>query len=143
MSTSNTSTATPRVLLTKSFIDSHDRAIATIAMALRDAAMEVILIDYETPEDVVSTAVQEDVDIIGISFMSGGQVQTTERIMQIMHDNEVSDIPVVVGGTIRPFDVEPLEQAGVRSIFRGGAKMSDVVDTFFRLAREYQSSRQA
>lgn len=136
-------TVTPRVLLTKSFIDSHDRAIATIAMALRDAAMEVILIDYETPEDVVSTAIQEDVDVIGISFMSGGQVQTTEKIMQIMRDQGVADIPVVIGGTIRPFDVEPLEQAGVKSIFRGGAKMADVVETFFSLAAEYQSVRQA
>ena len=59
----------PRVLLTKSFIDSHDRAIATIALALRDAAMEVVLIDYEQPEDVVTVALQEDVDIIGLSFM--------------------------------------------------------------------------
>lgn len=133
--------ATPRVLLTKSFIDSHDRAIATIAMALRDAAMEVILIDYETPEDVVNTAVQEDVDVIGISFMSGGQVETTEKIMQIMGEQEIPDIPVVLGGVIRPFDVEALEQAGVKAIFGSGGKLSDVVDTFYELARDYQQTR--
>lgn len=58
--------ARPRVLLTRSFIDSHDRAIETIALALRDAAMEVVLIDYEQPEDVVTVALQEDVDVIGV-----------------------------------------------------------------------------
>jgi methylmalonyl-CoA mutase C-terminal domain/subunit len=130
--------ARPRVLLTKSFIDSHDRAIATIALALRDAAMEVVLIDYEQPEDVVSVALQEDVDVIGVSFMSGGQVETTEKIVAELARQCVSDLPVVVGGIIRPFDVAPLEAVGVRAIFRGGAPMADVVATFERLSREYR-----
>ena len=130
----------PRVLLTKSFIDSHDRAIATIALALRDAAMEVVLIDYEQPEDVVTVALQEDVDIIGISFMSGGQVDTTEKIVAELRRRDVPDLPVVVGGVIRPFDVAPLEAAGVREIFRGGAPLADVVATFERLARAYRES---
>ena len=129
----------PRILLTKSFIDSHDRAIATIALALRDAAMEVVLIDYEQPEDVVTVALQEDVDVIGISFMSGGQVETTQKIVAELQRREVSDLPVVVGGIIRPFDVEPLEAAGVREIFRGGAPMAEVVATFQRLSRAYRA----
>lgn len=128
----------PRVLLTKSFIDSHDRAIATIALALRDAAMEVVLIDYQQPEDVVAVALQEDVDVIGVSFMSGGQVETTQKIVAELQRRNVSDLPVVVGGIIRPFDVEPLEQAGVREIFRGGAPMADVVAAFSRLSRAYR-----
>lgn len=128
----------PRVLLTKSFIDSHDRAIATIALALRDAAMEVVLIDYEQPEDVVSVALQEDVDIIGLSFMSGGQVEATQKIVAELERHNVSDLPLVVGGVIRPFDVAPLELVGVREIFRGGAPLADVVATFGRLAREYR-----
>ncbi len=128
----------PRVLLTKSFIDSHDRAIATIALALRDAAMEVVLIDYEQPEDVVAVALQEDVDVIGISFMSGGQVETTQKIVAELARREVADLPLVVGGIIRPFDVPPLEAAGVREIFRGGAPMADVVATFERLSRTYR-----
>ena len=132
----------PRVLLTKSFIDSHDRAIATIALALRDAAMEVVLIDYEQPEDVVSVALQEDVDVIGVSFMSGGQVETTERIVAELARQGVPDLPVVVGGIIRPFDVPPLEAVGVREIFRGGAPMADVVATFERLSREYRGLSQ-
>ena len=128
----------PRVLLTKSFIDSHDRAIATIALALRDAAMEVVLIDYEQPEDVVSVALQEDVDIIGLSFMSGGQVETTQKIVAELKRRGVDDLPLVVGGVIRPFDVPPLEEAGVREIFRGGAPLADVVATFQRLAKAYR-----
>ena len=127
-----------RILLTKSFIDSHDRAIATIALALRDAAMEVLLIDYEQPEDVVTVALQEDVDVIGVSFMSGGQVETTQKIISELRRRGVADLPVVVGGIIRPFDEPPLEAAGVKEIFRGGALLSDVVDTFRRLARAYR-----
>ena len=134
--------ARPRVLLTKSFIDSHDRAIATIALALRDAAMEVVLIDYEQPEDVVSVALQEDVDVIGVSFMSGGQVETTEKIVAELARQGVSDLPIVVGGIIRPFDEPPLVAAGVREIFRGGAPMADVVATFERLSREYRGRPQ-
>lgn len=137
MATQSTAPA-PRILLTKSFIDSHDRAIATIALALRDAAMEVVLIDYEQPEDVVTVALQEDVDVIGISFMSGGQVETTEKIVAELVRRNVADLPVVVGGIIRPFDVAPLEAVGVREIFRGGAPLADVVATFGRLSRTYR-----
>lgn len=124
----------PRVLLTKGFIDSHDRAIKTIAVALRDAGMEVVLVDYETPEDVVGTAIDEDVDVIGISFMSGGQVATTQTVLSALATAERPDLPVVVGGTIRPFDVTPLEQAGVRAIFRGGERLEKVVACFRALA---------
>jgi len=131
-------TPQPRILLTKSFIDSHDRAIATIALALRDAAMEVILIDYEQPEDVVNVALQEDVDVIGVSFMSGGQVETTEKIVAELKRRELTDLPLVVGGTIRPFDVPLLEAAGVKAIFRGGAPLRDVVDVFRQLSRSYR-----
>ncbi len=128
----------PRVLLTKSFIDSHDRAIETIALALRDAAMEVVLIDYEQPEDVVTVALQEDVDVIGISFMSGGQVETTQKIFAELQRRDVADLPVVVGGIIRPFDEPPLREAGVKNIFRGGAPLSEVVATFETLSRTYR-----
>lgn len=126
--------ATVRVLMTKSFIDSHDRAIKTVATALRDASMEVVLIDYETPEDVVDVALDEDVDVIGISFMSGGQVDVTSRVVELLRDRGSSDVPVVVGGTIRPFDVAPLEAAGVAAIFRGGEKLESIARTFRELA---------
>lgn len=136
--TSQTPAPRPRILLTKSFIDSHDRAIATIALALRDAGMEVVLIDYEQPEDVVSVALQEDVDVIGLSFMSGGQVETTQAIVAELERREVADLPIVVGGIIRPFDEPPLEAVGVKAIFRGGAPLADVVKTFGELSRAYR-----
>lgn len=131
----------PRVLLTKSFIDSHDRAIKTIAVALRDAAMEVILVDYETPEDVVGIAADEDVDVIGISFMSGGQVQVTEAVAGLLAQAGLADLPVVVGGTIRPFDIDGLEAAGARMIFRGGERLGSVVEAFRSLAAERRALR--
>lgn len=131
----------PRVLLTKSFIDSHDRAIKTIAVALRDAGFEVVLIDYETPKDVADAAVDEDVDVIGVSFMSGGQVAVTQAIVAALRDAGREDLPIVVGGTIRPFDVEALEAAGVRAIFRGGESFAKVVETFGDCAGEARRQR--
>ena len=131
----------PRVLLTKSFIDSHDRAIKTIALALRDAGFEVILIDYEAPGDVAGVAVDEDVDVIGVSFMSGGQVAVTQAIVDALATANRPDIPVVVGGTIRPFDVDGLNAAGVRGIFRGGESFERVVETFRELATATRQQR--
>lgn len=128
----------PRILLTKSFVDSHDRAIETIALALRDAAMEVVLIDYEQPEDVVNVALQEDVDVIGVSFMSGGQVETTRKIIAELQRQNLTNLPIVVGGIIRPFDEPPLKEAGVEHIFRGGAPLSDIVLTFRQLSLAYR-----
>jgi methylmalonyl-CoA mutase C-terminal domain/subunit len=131
----------PRVLLTKSFIDSHDRAIKTIAVALRDAGFEVVLIDYETPKDVVDVAVDEDVDVIGVSFMSGGQVAVTQAIVAALNEVGRGDLPLVVGGTIRPFDVDGLQAAGVRAIFRGGESFANVVETVRDLATESRGRR--
>jgi methylmalonyl-CoA mutase C-terminal domain/subunit len=130
----------PRVLLTKSFIDSHDRAIKTIGMALRDASMEVILTDYEIPEDIITVALEEDVDVIGVSFMSGGQVLVTQEIMRLRSDAGIADVPVVVGGAIRPFDVDQLLAVGVSDIFRGGEKMSAIVERFQVLATQKRAA---
>lgn len=135
------SAVVPRVLLTKSFIDSHDRAIKTIAVALRDAAMEVVLIDYETPEDIVGIAHDEDVDVIGISFMSGGQVAVTQSVADLLGRAEHVELPIVVGGTIRPFDVEGLERAGVKAIFRGGERLETIVGAFRDLAVASRAAR--
>ena len=129
----------PRVLLTKSFIDSHERAIGTIAKALRDASMEVIWFEYEVPEEIIRAAIDEDVDVIGVSFMSGGQVDVTQRLMELLRAEGHDDLPVVVGGTIRPFDVPELEAAGVKRIFRAGETLGSVVDAFWSLAREHRT----
>ena len=130
----------PRILLAKSFIDSHDRAIETIAKVLRDGGMEVILLEYEVAEQVAAAAIQEDVDVIGVSFMSGGQVDVTKTLVAALAEAGRSEIPLVVGGTIRPFDVAELEAAGVRSIFRGGEPLATVLATFAGLARESRAA---
>lgn len=128
-------TAPVRVLLSKSFIDSHDRAIKTVATALRDASMEVVLVDYETPDDIVVAALDEDVDVVGLSFMSGGQVDVTATVVEQLRARGATDVPVVVGGTIRPFDVPALQATGVAAIFRGGEKLSAMAETFAELGR--------
>jgi methylmalonyl-CoA mutase C-terminal domain/subunit len=130
-----------RVLLCKSFIDSHDRAIGTIAKALRDDGMEVIMLEYQVPEQIAVTASQEDVDVVGVSFMSGGQVDVTQRLRTALTEEGHDDLPVVVGGTIRPFDIPKLEQSGVRAIFRGGEPLATVIDSFRELARETRGRR--
>jgi methylmalonyl-CoA mutase C-terminal domain/subunit len=127
--------------LTKSFIDSHDRAIKTIAVALRDASMEVVLLDYEVPADIVSAAIDEDVDVIGVSFMSGGQVEVTRELMALISDSALDAIPVVVGGTIRPFDMQDLLTVGVRRIYRGGERLNTITSEFLTFARESRRVR--
>lgn len=129
-----------RVLLAKSFIDSHDRAIETIAKVLRDGGMEVILIDYEVAEQIGAAAIQEDVDVIGVSFMSGGQVEVTKALVEALSADGRGNLPLVVGGTIRPFDVPELERAGVRAIFRGGETLDSILETFRALARESRTA---
>jgi methylmalonyl-CoA mutase, C-terminal domain len=133
------SRAVVRVLMTKSFIDSHDRAIKTIATALRDASMEVVLIDYQVPQDIVDVAIDEDVDVIGISFMSGGQVEVTREVTALLKATGPSRIPVVVGGTIRPFDVGPLEAAGVAAVFRGGERLAAITSAFRELGEAHRT----
>jgi methylmalonyl-CoA mutase C-terminal domain/subunit len=102
--------------------------------------MEVILLDYRLPEEIAATAMQEDVDVIGVSFMSGGQVEVTAQMMEALNAAGHEQVPVVVGGTIRPFDIPELEQVGVRAIFRGGETLASVIETFSSLAAESRSA---
>jgi len=117
-----------RILLSKSALDGHDRGIRVIAKALRDQGMEVIYTQFKLPEDIVAVAIQENVDIIGISFATGGQVKVTQNVMRLLKEKGMEDVPVIVGGTIRPFDFQALNDAGVRGIFRGG----DSLDKIFK-----------
>jgi methylmalonyl-CoA mutase C-terminal domain/subunit len=96
--------------------------------------MEVILLEYQVPDDIAAAATQEDVDVIGLSFMSGGQVDVTRRLLALLEESGAGDLPVVIGGTIRPFDVPALEDAGVKAIFQGGETLASVVGVFADLA---------
>jgi len=118
-----------RVLLAKPGLDGHDRGVKVIARALRDAGMEVIYTGLrQTPEQVVAAAVQEDVDAIGLSLLSGAHMTLFPAILDELRARGGGDIPVFGGGIIPDEDRPALEQAGVASIFTPGATTQEIVD---------------
>jgi methylmalonyl-CoA mutase C-terminal domain/subunit len=122
--------ATPiRVLVGKVGLDGHDRGVKLIARALRDAGMEVIYTGlHQTPEQVVSTAIQEDVDAIGLSILSGAHNTLFRRVLELLTEQEAGHIVVFGGGIIPDEDCSTLKAAGVKALFRPGASMNEVVD---------------
>ena len=122
-------TAAPmRILIGKVGLDGHDRGIKLIARALRDAGIEVIYTGlHQTPEQVVSTAIQEDVDAIGLSILSGAHNTLFRRVLELLKERDGGEIAVFGGGIIPDDDVPPLKAAGVKAIFGPGAPMQDIV----------------
>jgi methylmalonyl-CoA mutase C-terminal domain/subunit len=117
-----------RVLVAKPGLDGHDRGAKVIARALRDAGMEVIYTGLrQTPEMVVSSAVQEDVDVIGLSILSGAHNAIVPRVMELLKSQKAEDIMVLVGGIIPDVDVENLKKAGVAGVFQPGTPMDNIV----------------
>ncbi|MBI4288036.1 MAG: cobalamin B12-binding domain-containing protein [Chloroflexi bacterium] len=119
-----------RVLLAKPGLDSHDRGAKIVARALREAGMEVIYIgvtaEPRTPEEIVSSAIQEDADVIGLSMMSPIHIRVVSRIRQLMQDAGAR-IPIVVGGIIPDEDVPKLKELGVAGVFGPGSPLGDIV----------------
>ena len=117
----------PRILIGKPGLDGHDRGAKVIARALRDSGMEVIYTGLrQTPEMVVFAALQEDVDAIGLSILSGAHMTLLPRIMTLLHENDMEDIPVFVGGIIPEDDALALEELGVVAIFGPGSRLEDI-----------------
>jgi len=124
-----TATAPLRILIGKVGLDGHDRGIKLVARALRDAGMEIIYTGlHQTPEQVVSAAIQEDVDAIGLSVLSGAHNTLFLRILELLKEQDADDIVVFGGGIIPNEDVPKLHAAGVRALFRPGTAMADIVD---------------
>jgi methylmalonyl-CoA mutase C-terminal domain/subunit len=118
-----------RVLVAKPGLDGHDRGAKVIARALRDAGMEVIYTGLrQTPEMVVSAALQEDVDVIGLSILSGAHNAIVPRVMELLLQNKMDDVLVLVGGIIPDPDMEGLKKAGVGGIFQPGTSMDEIVE---------------
>jgi methylmalonyl-CoA mutase C-terminal domain/subunit len=117
-----------RILVAKPGLDGHDRGARVIARALRDAGFEVIYTGcHQTPEQIVQTALQEDVDMIGLSILSGAHNYSFPRIMELLRENNAEDI-VVVGGGIFPLeDIPKLKEIGIKEIFTPGSKLDDIV----------------
>ena len=117
-----------RVLVAKPGLDGHDRGAKVIARALRDAGMEVIYTGLrQTPEMVVSAALQEDVDVIGLSILSGAHNAIIPRVMELAKQNKMDDVLVLVGGIIPDQDIPALKERGVAAVFQPGTPMDDIV----------------
>jgi methylmalonyl-CoA mutase C-terminal domain/subunit len=118
-----------RVVIAKPGLDGHDRGAKVIARALRDAGMEVIYTGLrQTPEQIVSAALQEDADVIGLSILSGAHLHVCARVMTLLHEEGLDDVLVLVGGIIPDQDRPRLEDIGVRGIFLPGTPMQDIID---------------
>lgn len=117
-----------RVLVAKPGLDGHDRGAKVIARAFRDAGFEVIYTGLrQTPEQVVNAALQEDVDVVGLSVLSGAHMTLCPRIMELMKKEGLDDVLVLVGGIIPDQDVAKLKELGIAEIFQPGASTEDIV----------------
>ena len=127
-----------KILVAKAGLDGHDRGAKIVARALRDAGMEVVYTGlHQTPQMIVNAAVQEDVDVIGISILSGAHMTVFPKIMQMLKDLEVDDIIVVGGGVIQDEDVPKLKALGVREVYNAEATTQELIDGVRRLVEEF------
>jgi len=120
-----------KVLIAKPGLDGHDRGAKVVAQALRDAGLEVVYTGLKrTPQEIVQEALQEDVDVVGLSILSGAHVLLTRRVIEGLRAAGADDIDVVVGGTIPPRDVGALTEVGASAVFPMGTPLPDVVAAF-------------
>ncbi len=127
MSDQNTQARRGRILIGKVGLDGHDRGAKVVARALRDAGFEVIYTGlHQTPEMLVNAAIQEDVDLIGISILSGAHNHLVPRVTKLLQDKGAGDIAIFLGGIIPDGDVEALKAAGVAEVFTPGASLEHI-----------------
>ena len=118
-----------RVVIAKPGLDGHDRGAKVVARALRDAGVEVIYTGlHQTPEQIVSAALQEDADAIGLSILSGAHMTQFSRVLELLRERDAADIVVFGGGIIPDADIAELEHMGVAKIFTPGATTTEIVD---------------
>jgi methylmalonyl-CoA mutase C-terminal domain/subunit len=117
-----------RVLVAKPGLDGHDRGAKVVARALRDAGMEVIYTGLrQTPEMIAEAALQEDVDVVGLSVLSGAHLTLVPKVVDRLKENGLDDVLLVVGGIIPQEDIEPLRHIGVKGVFGPGTSTEDIV----------------
>jgi methylmalonyl-CoA mutase C-terminal domain/subunit len=117
-----------RVLIAKPGLDGHDRGAKVIARALRDAGMEVIYTGIrQTPEMIAEAALQEDVDVVGMSILSGAHMALFPRVMDLMHENDMDDVLVIAGGIIPDEDIAALNEMGIKGAFGPGTPTHEIV----------------
>lgn len=126
-----------RVLLAKVGLDGHDRGVKVVARALRDAGMDVVYTGlHRTPEEVVTAAIQEDVDVLGVSLLSGVQMSVFPKIFDMLRKNGADDMIVVAGGVMPDEDVVELKKMGVREVMLQDTPPQQIIDTLKRLVAE-------
>jgi len=124
-----------RVLVGKPGLDGHDRGAMVVARALRDAGMEVIYTGLrQTPEMIAESTLQEDVDVVGLSILSGAHMALVPRIVELIRGQGQKDVSIVLGGIIPDEDVSKLKDLGVAEVFGPGTNTQDIIRTVFELA---------
>ena len=119
---------TIRVVMAKVSLDGHDRGIKIVTRSLRDAGMEVIFLGaFQTPEKIVRTAIEEDADVIGLSFLSGEQLSHTPKVISLLRRESITDILVIVGGVFPRQDIPKLKEMGVNEVFISGVSTDDII----------------
>lgn len=117
-----------RVLLTKPTHDCHDRGVRYLARRFRDESFEVVFTNFLLPAEIVATAIQEDVDVIGISSSSGGHMPVFDEVMRELQAHGLDDVVVIAGGNIPPGDADRLRAMGVREVYGPGSQPDDAVE---------------
>jgi methylmalonyl-CoA mutase C-terminal domain/subunit len=124
-----------RVLVAKPGLDGHDRGAKVVALALRDAGMEVIYTGlHRTVEEIVTAAVQEDVDVIGLSILSGAHLSLSEKLLAKMRDAGIAQVPVIVGGNIPSRDHAKLRALGIAGVFATSTDLSEIANAVREIA---------
>jgi methylmalonyl-CoA mutase C-terminal domain/subunit len=125
-----------RVLIAKPGLDGHDRGAKVVARALRDAGMEVIYTGLrQSPEQIVAAAAQEDVDIVGLSILSGAHLPICQRVLELLREKGMADVEVFLGGIIPSQDIPELERMGVAEVFLPGTTLQHVIERVAARAR--------
>ena len=128
-----------RVLIAKPGLDGHDRGAKIVARALRDAGMEVIYTGLrQSPEQIVTAAIQEDVDVVGLSILSGAHMHLFRRVLDLLRERDAADIMVFGGGIIPDEDIPALKELGVAEIFQPGTTTTEIIEFLQKRCREKQ-----
>lgn len=137
MQNNDKNAAVIRVMLAKIGLDGHDRGIKVVARALRDAGMDVVYTGlHRTPEEVVDAAIQEDVDILGISLLSGAHMHIFPKVLELLKEREAEDMIVAGGGVIPDDDVKELYQMGVHKILLQDTPPQEIIDSFRQMVAD-------
>jgi methylmalonyl-CoA mutase, C-terminal domain len=117
-----------KVIVSKVGLDGHDRGAKVVASLLKEGGMEVVYLGmYQTPEGIIKAAIDEDADVIGLSYLSGEHLVYTPKIVEEMKKNGLTDVLLVVGGSFPPEDIEVMKQMGVDEVFRGGSLTTSII----------------